>query len=245
MDPFLWQNGVMRDLGTFGGAFGATKWMNDRGEVAGFSDLPGDNTSHPFLWNGRKMLDLGTLGGNSGVANWVNNHGAVVGSADVLGSQAHHGFLWNDGSMHDLPPTDGAPCANANVINDRGQVVGNETDCHGDALNAMLWENGSAVDLNTVVAPTSVHLNEAFYISPEGEIACQGTLPNGDSHVVLLVPIPAAARDGFAPARHALVHRRKVRQPTVIHDPGDRFNTLSERIGIAQRGPSPLAKALR
>ena len=35
LDPFLWQNGVMKDLGTLGGAFGLTSWMNSRGEVVG------------------------------------------------------------------------------------------------------------------------------------------------------------------------------------------------------------------
>ena len=44
----------------------------------------------------------------------------------------------------------------------------------------------------------SVHLGEAFYISNRGEIACLGTLPNGDLRVVLLVPAGLAAHQGLS-----------------------------------------------
>jgi probable HAF family extracellular repeat protein len=223
MDPFLWQNGVMHDLGTLGGTFGLTNWMNSSGEVVGFSDLAGDQTSHPFLWNGDRMLDLGTLGGDNGVAYWVNNAGSVVGSADVLGSQAHHAFLWSHGIMRDLPPSGGDPCANAFVINARGQAVGNDTDCAGTGLNAMLWQDGSAHNLNDLVNSTSLHLTEAFFISARGEIACLGTLPNGDEHVVLLRPASgASSASGATHARSAVA--------AGTSDSRDLFKTLPERI---------------
>jgi probable HAF family extracellular repeat protein len=82
-DPFLWQNGHMTDLGTLGGDYGNTNWLNDRGEVVGFSNLAGDDAFHPFLWNGGRMIDLGTLGGSSGAAFWVSNSGDVVGVAQT------------------------------------------------------------------------------------------------------------------------------------------------------------------
>ena len=50
MDPFLWTNGTMTDLGTLGGTCGVVDALNDRGEVVGFSDLSGDKVLHPFLW---------------------------------------------------------------------------------------------------------------------------------------------------------------------------------------------------
>jgi hypothetical protein len=87
---------------------------------------------------------------------------------------------------------------NAFVISNRDQVVGNDTDCQDHGLNAMLWENGSAFNRNSLIAPTELRLNETFYISPNGEIACLATLPNGDVHVVLLTQVPAAARDQVA-----------------------------------------------
>lgn len=188
LDPFLWQNGSMRDLGSLGGASSSVNWMNSRGEVVGQSDLAGDQTAHPFLWNGSHLLDLGTLGGNGGLADWINDSGQVIGAADLPGSKSHHGFLWSNGRMTDLPPTGGAPCSNAYVINASGQVVGNSTDCHGNAQNALLWENGQAIDLNTVIAPSPFHLYEGIYINDRGEIAAFGMLPNGAFHVVVLEP---------------------------------------------------------
>ena len=130
LDRFLWQNGHMRDLGTIGGTIGFGNWLNNAGEVAGFSDLAGDQASHPFLWNGTKMIDLGTLGGANGWGTWVNDAGAVAGSADLPVGH-HHGFLWANGHMRDLSPVDNAPCSNGNAVNNRGKVVGNIADCHG------------------------------------------------------------------------------------------------------------------
>jgi probable HAF family extracellular repeat protein len=186
-DPYVWQDGRMRDLGTLGGTLGFPNWMNARGEVVGVSDLAGDQTNHPFLWNGTRMLDLGTLGGSNGNANWVNDAGDAVGSADLLGG-THDGFLWRNGVMHDLPPVDAAPCSNAFSVNARDEAVGNATDCHGNELDAVLWRNGSAVDLNTLVAPSPLHLDSAEYINDQGAIVGHGTLPDGDRRVFLLVP---------------------------------------------------------
>lgn len=189
MDPFLWQDGAMRDLGNLGGASTIVNWMNSRGEVVGQSDLAGDETHHPFLWDGTKLLDLGTLGGAKGTAYWVNDAGQVVGAADLPGSpRHHHAFLWENGMMADLPPAPGALCSNAYVINAAGQAVGSSADCHGHQLAAMLWENGQAIDLNTVVAPSPFHLSESIYINDRGEIAAFGQLSNGDIHVVVLEP---------------------------------------------------------
>ena len=164
---------------------------------------------------------------------WANDTGSVVGSADVPGSQTHHGFLWNNGIIRDLPPTGGDPCSNAYAINDARQAVGADTDCQGNNLNAMLWGTGSAFDLNSLVGSTPLHLVEAFYISPRGQIACIGTLPNGDSHVVLLIPARAMARDQWARASHtnALAARARDSARTYsVADPRDLFDTVSERV---------------
>src|SRR5450755_3347438 len=48
--PFLWENGKMIDLGTLGGTNCCYDVLaNNRGQVAGDSNLAGDLTSHPFF----------------------------------------------------------------------------------------------------------------------------------------------------------------------------------------------------
>lgn len=100
--------------------------------------------------------------------------------------------------MADLAPAPGDPCAVANAVNNRGQAVGADFVCGQDNINAMLWQNGHAYNLNTLIAPIRLHLTEAFFISPRGQIACIGVLPNGDSRVVLVTPSPGSARHALA-----------------------------------------------
>jgi probable HAF family extracellular repeat protein len=80
-DPFLWENGTMINLGTFGDVEASVGALNNRGQVVGRSDLPGDQTAHPFLWDRGKLRDLGTLGGDDSDATWLNDAGDVAGGA--------------------------------------------------------------------------------------------------------------------------------------------------------------------
>jgi len=205
LDPFLWANGHMRDLGTLGGTIGFANWLNDRGEVVGVSDLAGDQAAHPFLWTNGHMRDLGTLGGGYGFANSVNDRGFVVGGARAA-DENFHGFLWRNGKMTDLPPVGGLPWAFGNSVNDHGQVVGTEADANGNELSAVLWSGGHGYILNTLIAPSKLHMVSADYINDQGEIVGHGVL-NGHQRAFLLirnpsVPLPpAAARSArFQPA---------------------------------------------
>lgn len=197
LDPFLWENGKMLDLGTLGGTVALSYALNNRGQVSGRSNLAGDLTCHPFLWDqNRGMQDLGTLGGDSGLATWLNDAGEVVGVANLPGvsgcdngAAPHHAFLWKKGLMTDLGTADGDPCSLAVGINSKGQVVGSSTDCT-NYVHASLWENGGPmVDLNSLIPSNSgVQLTLALYINDRGEIAAHGTLTNGDQHAFLLIP---------------------------------------------------------
>jgi probable HAF family extracellular repeat protein len=84
MDPFLWENGTVTDLGTLGGTLGFAVCANNLGQVTGQSNLAGDMASHPFLWDHGVMTDLGTLGGDNGFPNWLNDAGDVVGAAQLV-----------------------------------------------------------------------------------------------------------------------------------------------------------------
>ena len=152
IDPFIWDKHTgMVDLGTFGGTIGCAVNLNNHGQVAGYSNLAGDQTAHPFLWTTPgPMRDLGTLGGTYGFAILVNDAGEVVGSANIQGDKAIHGFLWKQGSMIDLGVLNPLPNSDAEWINSSEQIVGKAASLGFSTQIAVLWENGSpAVELPT------------------------------------------------------------------------------------------------
>lgn len=188
--PFLWQNGIMHDLGTIGGtAVFEVNDLNNHSQVVGGMNVAGDQSYHPFLWDGQSIKDLGTLGGNFGNADSLTEAGAVVGWSTTPGDLAAHAFLWRRGTMVDLGVNPGNLCSIAYIINSREQVVGGSDDCFGNNSLAFVWEKGSIADLNgLVINDAGVQLTVAVGLNEAGEIAAQGVVSNGDLHAFLLIP---------------------------------------------------------
>jgi probable HAF family extracellular repeat protein len=199
-DPFLWDHGTMIDLGTLGGTDAnvgpnPTLVINNKGQVAGTSNLAGDVNFHAFLWDRGTLLDLGTLGGHLSTAYWINDAGDVVGGATTPGDPCcGHAALWRKGKITDLGALDGDCFSQAEAINSKGQIVGQSFSCDTGIARAVLWEKGAIIDLSTLVpANTNLSLAETFNINDRGEILC-GCLPpgcqNGDfcGHDCLLIP---------------------------------------------------------
>jgi probable HAF family extracellular repeat protein len=211
LDPFLWQHGSMRDLGTLGGTSGCATALNNRGQVVGYSNLKGDLTFHAFVWDREELKDLGTLGGDRSVALAINEAGQIIGRAGVTEictacspgnqKQLHHPFLWKDGAMTDLGLVAGDTGGTAYSINSRGQIVGiskqcmqinSDDSCDGPVSHGFLWEDGSLFDLQSLIDPAStITVTSVTNINERGEITGTGVLANGDTHAYLLVPCGA------------------------------------------------------
>ncbi len=130
----LWDNGRVINLGSLGGAGWNTPYaINNRGEVVGFSDLPGDISGgvltpnfHAFLWTRETgMRDLGTLPGDSvSEATGINDRGQIVG----VSFPSSHAFIWQDGVMTDLnkliPSDSPLSLISTGDINDKGEITG-------------------------------------------------------------------------------------------------------------------------
>lgn len=127
----LWENGSVKLLGSLGGTLGKAGAINDRGEVAGFSSLPGDSAVHSFLWTrDTGMQDLGALGTDLlGDPAGINNNSQVVGGSCVdISSPNCRAFFWEKNVMSDLndliPADSPLYLVYALGINDVGEIVG-------------------------------------------------------------------------------------------------------------------------
>jgi len=246
IDPFLWQNGAMVDIGTLGGTFGNANFINSRGQVVGNSNLAGDQTNHGYLWDRGSLKDLGTLGGDNVQALWINDAGDVVGVSDLTGSQTHDAFLWRKGVMTDLGNLGLSSFGFA--INSEGQVVGHSKINDG-TFRAFMWEKGGPmVDLNTLFSPGSgIVLVDPYYINDRGYIAVRGVLANGNERAVVLVPDGdcdddcegriAASQNNAAPAQNAATMKQDSESRV---SPANQFrNRIMQRYRMAGQTAAP------
>lgn len=205
---------------SLGGTVSRGTAINQRGWVAGFSSLPGNQTRHAALWRDGAIVDLGTLGGtgtNSSVV-WpgLNDQGTVVGIAETDALDPLHeewsctaffstitghlcfGFVWKHGHMHALP-TLGGNQGFATAVNSRGQVVGwAETPVHDPTCTTP-----QVLQFRAVVWDTRWDAQRALPPLP-GDSTSAATAINEDGDVVGISGDCDVAVGRFS-ARHAVL----------------------------------------
>ena len=97
----LWQHGIPTQIPALGGNDWNTPTdINDRGQVTGFADLPGDSPTspnfHAFFWSRETgTIDLGTLPGDVYSEDLgINIEGQVVGESCSAGFALCRAFIW-------------------------------------------------------------------------------------------------------------------------------------------------------
>jgi len=200
IDPFLWEDGRMIDLGSLGGINGAVNGLNQRGQVAGNSDVTRDGSiSHAFLWDHGSLHDLGTLGGDFSFTTWIDDSGEAVGGATTPDNATLRATRWKNGHATNLGSLNGDVCSIAFGSNSAGEIVGNSIACDVEegTVRPFLWENGGPmVDMNSLIPLGSgLILREGVFINDAGEIAGVADLENGDQHAFLLIPGEGDASD--------------------------------------------------
>jgi probable HAF family extracellular repeat protein len=196
---FLYDDGVIIDLGTLDGSYdgysddNAAYGINNFGQIVGDSQAS-DGKSHAFLYDKGIMTDLGAVGSlGVGWANGISDNGYIVGTSADITNTACHATLWYGSDANDIG-TLGSDSSIAKSINFCGQIVGATFLCTSSDdhhICALVWENGTVYNLNNLVTGSSGwNLRCATGINVRGQITGWGTNPSGQIHGFLLNRVP-------------------------------------------------------
>jgi probable HAF family extracellular repeat protein len=170
----VYDDGVVTDLGTFGGTYSFAVAMNEAGDLAG-NYGPGGN-GHGFLYRNGVLQDLGV-----GSAWGINSAADVVGR--VSGATTLTAFLYSQGTLTTLGHLGGGDFSTAYAINNTGQVVGESNlAVLGTETRPFLYQGGALTELGTLAGRG---LNRAAAINNAGQIAGYGEAGDGLRHAFL------------------------------------------------------------
>lgn len=160
--------GTNKDLGALTGYTGISDALavNDRGDVAGWSDATG-GVEEAVLWprGGAGVVLF------PGVATGINASGLVAGTmTTTAGDRA---VTWDRGKLTELPVPAGAT-STANGTDDRGDVVGSVTTTAG-GQHAALWTRDGLVDLGPGDALAVNNRREVVGASAGNAVMWRGT----------------------------------------------------------------------
>jgi probable HAF family extracellular repeat protein len=203
---FVWVDGGLSTILTFGGYVDFANAINNAGQVAGTASMPSADFGNPdrnaFLYFADgSVSNLGSLGGRVSEANDLNDGAQVVGWSETTVANEERPFLFGAAAsgMIDLGSL-GGRSGRANGINNAGMVVG-MSDIGGSAgfdYHAFLYRDGGMVDLNTLIDPASgwrlvsaTDINDAQQILGQ---ACQ--LGSSECRAVRLDLIPGVPEPG-------------------------------------------------
>ena len=152
--PFLWRNGHMSALPTFGGNNGQASAINNPGDAVGYAENgPVDSTcpvgttnnriTLPALWVRGKAEALPLIGSDpDGVAFGINDRSQAVGYSGTC-TTATHAVMWKDGTAFLLQDLGGTGSNFGYAINYRGQIAGQVGSADGTTFSAAVWLNGA------------------------------------------------------------------------------------------------------
>ncbi|GAB3428857.1 PEP-CTERM sorting domain-containing protein [Massilia solisilvae] len=160
---FVYNNGSITEMGTFGGDWSWLNDVNNAGVAVGTASLPGPafrNPERAVVYRNGAMQNLGTLGTGDFSEAWaINDAGQIVGWSTTSPDESAtipHPFLYQNGVMSDLGSL-GGYWGHAWDINSAGVIVGDSDilTTEGFGSHAFIYLDGKMVDLNTLVDRSS------------------------------------------------------------------------------------------
>lgn len=155
---YLWQEGRVNDLGTFGAEKAIAGGINDLGEIVNVVLTNGQR--RVFVLEKGTVTDLGVLDefpklGTEGKISYmpsvdINNLSQVTGKLVVGDGQ--RSFLFDQGQISYFGLRGDGRVSYAKAMNNRGQIAG-QTIERDSRWGAFVWQDGQIIDLPTLNGP--------------------------------------------------------------------------------------------
>jgi probable HAF family extracellular repeat protein len=178
---FIYRDGVLQDLGTFGGTHSEAFAVNNGGVVVGSARMPDNAHDYAFVFKDGAMRNVDTVRGFGSHAFDVNDGGTVVG-AFTDDSLRTFAFVWDEaGGFRKLLDMEATIALS---INNRGDVVGTI-----GTAGSFLLSDGVLMRLETLPAVRAAGFTQVMpqEINERGWIAGWASGPAG-TRAILLMP---------------------------------------------------------
>ena len=234
---FVWRDGVMHDLGTFGGKGSLALAINDAGMIVGKADTSGSpSIVRAYVHSAGRMTDLAHGAGLPSQAEDINAWGVIVGRTSSRADIGPvRGALWRGGVLHDLgslidPGETGfQPAFDPFAINDAGQIIGSGyTETYSIGLLTP-YATGEPARLVNVSVRAGTRSGEGTSIA--GFALTGGTAPGS---VLVRVAGPALDRFdvvGSADDPRLDLYRQGVRDPI---DGNDNWSSVADSVIVSE-----------
>jgi probable HAF family extracellular repeat protein len=91
---FLYSNGSVSDLGTFGGLQTTPDGLNNSGQVVGWSTMPGEAAFHAFLYSDGTLFDLNNLVNTNSLGTYFTEAKGINDSGQIIAwGSNYHSYL--------------------------------------------------------------------------------------------------------------------------------------------------------
>ena len=210
--PVLWENGKAKALPTGNDPGGNALWINDKGQIVGFTG-PCGATNHAVVWDNDNVNTLPD-NGTGAEAFGNNDRGQIVGFVGSPGGGIPNAALWQNDMLTNLGILPGDFGGIASGINSKGQVVGSNFDSKGNWNHAFIWQNNVMTDLNALFPKNSnLFAVMANKINERGQISGMAIVRSGPDegniHAFIATPVNESIGESVAdvtPARPGSIH---------------------------------------
>jgi probable HAF family extracellular repeat protein len=165
---------TLTDLGTLGGYFSIATSINERGQIAGYSEKAGSADFHAFIYQHGRMQEIGKTAGFANRASAINDAGQVAGyNFSEVPDRAARPFLFSRGTFSLITSAVGRAWG----INNFASIVGEANIGPNQENHAFVYRHGNMKDLGTLGGLYS----SASAINNMGIIVGSSAMPDIDS----------------------------------------------------------------